>query len=84
MRGKKGTEREAGGKDMSTMLERWECKECGLHCRIEIAYEPTPYLHVEKQDRFVCRHCICDEAIPKWRKSTGVKPGKWGRLRSRR
>lgn len=53
-------------------VEAWECRRCGktAPCRVEITYEPTPYPHVEKQDRFRNRECLAAEPglIPEWKR----------------
>lgn len=52
--------------------EAWECRVCGSEtpCRIEITYEPTPFPHVEREDRLRSRRCICDEpgVITAWQR----------------
>jgi len=48
--------------------EKWECRVCGLPCRIFIQYESTGLSQIEGQHRFVRRNvCVAKEATtPKW------------------
>lgn len=65
------------------MHEHWKCEKCGSDapCHIDIAYLPTPFKHVEEQQRLRRFVCLCKEEIsPKWERIPNTKDHRQGVL----